>query len=85
VLCHSTLTNTLTRNWLEKMRGQSEKQVDSEAGGEEVIFHHISFLEPFKMFQNSNFDSCDEHCFFIYGEMLNAAIHLRTINQSINS
>ena len=53
VLCHSTLTNTLTRNWLEKMRGQSEKQVDSEAGGEEFIFHHISFLEPFKMFQNS--------------------------------
>lgn len=45
MLCHSTLTNTLTRNWLEKMRGQSEKQVDSEAGGEEFIFHHISFLE----------------------------------------
>ena len=27
-----------------------------------------------------NFDSCDEHCFYIWGNA-HAAIHLRTINQ----
>ena len=49
VLVHSTLTNTLSRGWLEKMRALAREAVSSPYGP----FQTMSFLEPHKMFQNS--------------------------------
>jgi len=50
LLCHSTLTNTRTRNWLEKLRngcGVDETGIPPE----EVV--ELSLLEPQKRYQNS--------------------------------
>lgn len=49
VIVHSTLTNALSRGWLEKMRDLSRSSEPSLYGKFEII----SFLEPHKMFQNS--------------------------------
>jgi len=49
VIVHSTLTNALSRGWLEKMRDLSRSSESSPYGKFEII----SFLEPHKMFQNS--------------------------------
>jgi hypothetical protein len=45
VLVHSTVTNRLTREWLEEMRSMGNEGP--------FQFDQISFLEPLKMFQNS--------------------------------
>ena len=44
ILCHSTLTNTMTREWLEGMRKRENNK---------WTFESVSFLEPHKYFQNS--------------------------------
>ena len=44
ILCHSTLTNSMTRDWLEQMRRRENNK---------WIYETISFLEPHKYFQNS--------------------------------
>ena len=55
VAVHSTLTNSLSREWLEKMRalarngGKNADGTTSEYG----VFETMSFLEPHKLFQNS--------------------------------
>lgn len=54
VIVHSTLTNALSRQWLERMRrlaqnGGRDSDGTSPYGG----FTTMSFLEPHKMFQNS--------------------------------
>ena len=54
VIVHSTLTNALSRQWLEDMRrlaknGGRDSDGTSPYGG----FTTMSFLEPHKMFQNS--------------------------------
>ena len=54
VIVHSTLTNALSRHWLEDMRrlaknGGRDSDGTSPYGG----FTTMSFLEPHKMFQNS--------------------------------
>jgi hypothetical protein len=55
VIVHSTLTNTLSRQWLEKMRMLArEGGRDTETGASPYgDFVTVSFLEPHKMFQNS--------------------------------
>ena len=51
LVCHSTLTNSRTRLWLEKMRngGYSEE----ETGIPQNEFVELSLLEPHKRYQNS--------------------------------
>lgn len=55
LVVHSTLTNAMTRHWLEKMRAR----VGSAATGGEADaalsgdFRELSFLEPHKRYQNS--------------------------------
>ena len=44
ILCHSTLTNSMTREWLEDMRKRENNK---------WTFESVSFLEPHKYFQNS--------------------------------
>eukprot|EP00943_MAST-04B_sp_MAST-4B-sp1_P001148 g1148.t1 len=44
ILCHSTLTNSMTREWLEQMRSRENNK---------WAYETISFLEPHKYFQNS--------------------------------
>jgi predicted O-methyltransferase YrrM len=44
ILCHSTLTNSMTREWLEQMRSRENNK---------WVYETISFLEPHKYFQNS--------------------------------
>ena len=48
VLVHSTLTNSITRVWLEKMRAAS-----TDVTGPLAPFATLSLREPHKMFQNS--------------------------------
>jgi len=48
VLCHSTLTNSLTRDWLEKMRARANDVTDVLGS-----FATFSMREPHKLFQNS--------------------------------
>ena len=48
VLCHSTVTNSLTRGWLEKMRSRANDVTDVLG-----TFATMSFREPHKLFQNS--------------------------------
>ena len=50
LICHSTLTNQRTRNWLEGVRGGLGVDVTGLPPGE---FSEISFLEPMKHYQNS--------------------------------
>jgi hypothetical protein len=50
LLCHSTLTNTNTRDWLETVRGQQGEDVTGLPLGEYV---ELSLLEPHKRYQNS--------------------------------
>jgi hypothetical protein len=52
VLVHSTLTNELSRSWLQSMRelARDREQQQNRGYG---CFTEISFLEPMKMFQNS--------------------------------
>eukprot|EP00698_Gefionella_okellyi_P011672 TRINITY_DN3094_c0_g1_i1.p1 TRINITY_DN3094_c0_g1~~TRINITY_DN3094_c0_g1_i1.p1 ORF type:complete len:363 (+),score=43.72 TRINITY_DN3094_c0_g1_i1:42-1091(+) len=47
---HSTLTNSLTRSWLEQMRSRSRQSVPDPLYG---VFETMSLLEPHKLFQNS--------------------------------
>ena len=49
VMVHSTLTNALSRGWLEKMRQRSRSEPAPPYGS----FETMSLLEPHKMFQNS--------------------------------
>ena len=50
VVCHSTLTNRATRQWLEAVRrGAGE----AETGLPPSEVHHVSLLEPHKHFQNA--------------------------------
>ena len=55
LIIHSTLTNQLTREWLEKMRAlQVEGGLHGKgAFGTYASFRELSFREPHKMFQNS--------------------------------
>jgi predicted O-methyltransferase YrrM len=67
LLVHSTLTNELTRTWLEKMRARSRRSgsaagaAGTEGGGEAEAagcrafgdFDQLSLLEPHKIFQSS--------------------------------
>jgi predicted O-methyltransferase YrrM len=50
VIVHSTLTNQLSRGWLEKMRELARAPTPCSAYGR---FETMSLLEPHKMFQNS--------------------------------
>ena len=50
LVCHSTLTNARTREWLEAVRSRSG---EDETGMPVDEFVEISFLEPQKTFQNS--------------------------------
>ena len=51
VLVHSSLTNQLTREWLEGMRGrQGVGGGDADDG---MAFETLSLREPHKLFQNS--------------------------------
>ena len=50
LLCHSTLTNQNTREWLEAARSKSSKEVTGIPPEE---FVEISLLEPQKRYQNS--------------------------------
>ena len=64
VVIHSTLTNKVTREWLERVRrgevdfdtfdgtGKKRKNGHVEAGGGGSV-HHISLLEPHKRYQNA--------------------------------
>lgn len=54
VIVHSTLTNSLSRQWLEKMRRLAENGGRNPDGSIPYgAFVTVSFLEPHKMFQNS--------------------------------
>ncbi|KAL3944271.1 MAG: hypothetical protein SGBAC_001665 [Bacillariaceae sp.] len=50
LLCHSTLTNENTRQWLEAIRARSGQEVTGIPPGEYV---EVSLLEPHKRYQNS--------------------------------
>ncbi|KAJ1457560.1 hypothetical protein M885DRAFT_515154 [Pelagophyceae sp. CCMP2097] len=50
LVCHSTVTNEVTREWLEAVRAGAREAVTGIPPGE---VHHISFLEPHKHFQNA--------------------------------
>ena len=50
LLCHSTLTNENTRNWLEAVRTKSPQEVTGISPDE---FVELSLLEPHKHYQNS--------------------------------
>jgi predicted O-methyltransferase YrrM len=50
LVCHSTLTNTRTRSWLEKIRNRCSEEETGIPDGE---FVEISLLEPHKRYQNS--------------------------------
>ena len=49
VMVHSTLTNALSRGWLERMREKGRSEPAPPYGA----FETVSLLEPHKMFQNS--------------------------------
>ena len=50
LLVHSTVTNQLTRGWLDSVRSREKVgAAEAELGG----FSTMSFLEPHKLFQNS--------------------------------
>ena len=49
VMVHSTLTNALSRGWLERMREKGRSEPAPPYGA----FETMSLLEPHKMFQNS--------------------------------
>jgi len=55
VIVHSTLTNSLSRQWLDKMRRLAENGGRNSEDGSSPYgaFVTVSFLEPHKMFQNS--------------------------------
>ena len=65
VAVHSTLTNSLSREWLEKMRALARNGGKNEDGtmGEYGVFEIMSFMEPHKLFQNSFtiFQRRDQH------------------------
>jgi len=50
LLCHSTITNENTRQWLEAIRARSGQEVTGIPPGEYI---ELSLLEPHKSFQNS--------------------------------
>ena len=50
LLCHSTLTNTNTRAWLEALRNGEPKEVTGIEPGE---YAELSVLENHKRFKNS--------------------------------
>ena len=50
LVCHSTLTNTHTRDWLEGIR---QGMGDDITGIPEGEYTELSLLEPHKRFQNS--------------------------------
>jgi predicted O-methyltransferase YrrM len=50
LLCHSTLTNQRTREWLESVRGRQGEDITGIPQGEYV---ELSLLEPHKHYQNS--------------------------------
>jgi predicted O-methyltransferase YrrM len=50
LVCHSTLTNIRTREWLEAVRRRANEE---ETGLPEGEFVEISLLEPQKVYQNS--------------------------------
>ena len=50
LICHSTLTNRRTRDWLEAARDHGGEGVTGIPADEYV---EISFLEPHKHYQNS--------------------------------
>jgi len=55
VAVHSTLTNSLSREWLEKMRQLARNGGKNTDGSmsEYGVFDQMSFMEPHKLFQNS--------------------------------
>mmetsp|Transcript_9056 Transcript_9056/g.14726 ORF Transcript_9056/g.14726 Transcript_9056/m.14726 type:complete len:373 (-) Transcript_9056:912-2030(-) len=58
IAVHSTLTNAITRNWLEKLRAYCRNSMEDKAEYERMksIFGRLetlSILEPMKLFQNS--------------------------------
>jgi len=55
VAVHSTLTNSLSREWLEKMRRLARNGGKNADGSmsEYGVFDQMSFMEPHKLFQNS--------------------------------
>ena len=50
LVCHSTLTNVRTREWLEAVR---QRRGDSETGLPADEYAELSLLEPHKRYQNS--------------------------------
>ena len=50
LLCHSTLTNRGTRDWLEAVRAGADESITGIPAGHAL---EISFLEPHKRYQNS--------------------------------
>ena len=50
LVCHSTLTNQGTRNWLEDVRARKDESITGIPPGE---FTELSLLEPQKRYQNS--------------------------------
>jgi len=50
LICHSTLTNSRTRSWLEAIRSCQGENVTGIPAGE---YSELSFLEPTKHYQNS--------------------------------
>ena len=56
LVVHSTLTNAVTRHWLEKMRARVGAPTAGGEGGQDAMgsaFRELSFLEPHKRFQNA--------------------------------
>ena len=56
LVVHSTLTNAVTRHWLEKMRARVGVAAPADGAGGDALgydFRELSFREPHKRFQNS--------------------------------
>ena len=51
LVCHSTLTNSRTRSWLEMVRSGEYSEEETGIPPNEVI--ELSLLEPHKRYQNS--------------------------------
>ena len=50
---HSTLTNSLSRAWLERVRGAARAGPGGGGGGPFAGAETVSLLEPHKLWQNS--------------------------------
>lgn len=53
ILVHSTVTNELSRTWLEKMRSLARDSESVQKASIYGCFSEMSFMEPMKLFQNA--------------------------------